>query len=209
MKRTFQLAAVVIATWPALSPLFAARPAAPEEAVIRRIYDEALSNSPTYEQLRTLTTRALDDHLHTGSTSSHKPESPTVPAAALSTVAANALSQALAADPGLRVEIVINAKWHPDTLSHNVVGEIRGSEFPNEIIVVGGHLDSWDISPDAHDDRSGIAQSLDVLRIFKTLGLKPRHTLRAVLFTAEENGARRHRVCQPRQGTGREASFRR
>jgi len=135
-------------------------------------------------------TYALDDHPHTGSTSSHRPERPAVPAAALSTLAANALSKALAADPSLEVEMVINAKWHPDAVSHNVIGEIRGSEFPDQVIVVGGHLDSWDISPGAHDDGAGIVQSLEVMRIFKVLALKPRHTIRAVLFTAEENGAR-------------------
>jgi carboxypeptidase Q len=134
-------------------------------------------------------TLTLDDYPHTGSTA-YTPGLRTVPAAALSTIAANALSEALAADPKLKLEVKINARWLPDALSHNVMGEIRGSEFPDQIIVVGGHLDSWDIAPGAHDDGAGIVQSLEVLRVFKALGIKPRHTLRAVLFTNEENGLR-------------------
>lgn len=134
-------------------------------------------------------TLALDDHPHTGSTA-YVPGQPTVPAAALSTVAANALSAALAADPNLRVEMKIHARWLPDAPSHNVIGEIRGSERPDEIILVGGHLDSWDVAPGAHDDGAGIVQSLEVLRIYKALGLRPRRTLRAVFFTNEENGLR-------------------
>jgi carboxypeptidase Q len=134
-------------------------------------------------------TLALDDHPHTGGTA-YAPGQPNVPAAALSTIAADTLSEALAADPGLQVEIAIHARWHPDVLSHNVIGELRGTEAPGEIILVGGHLDSWDVAPGAHDDGAGVVQSLEVLRIFQALGLKPRHTLRAVLFTNEENGLR-------------------
>lgn len=134
-------------------------------------------------------THAHNDLPHTGATA-YLPDGPNIPACALSTVAADRLSAALAADPKLRVAIQTNTSWHPDALSHNVIGEIRGSEFPDQIIVVGGHLDSWDVAPGAHDDGAGIVQSIEVLRLFKTLGLKPRHTLRAVLFTNEENGLR-------------------
>lgn len=134
-------------------------------------------------------THAKDDFPHTGGTT-FLPDGPNIPACALSTVAADRLSAALAADPKLRVSMVTNTSHHPDALSHNVIGEIRGSEFPDQIIVVGGHLDSWDIAPGAHDDGAGIVQSIEVLRIFKALGLKPRHTLRAVLYTNEENGLR-------------------
>jgi carboxypeptidase Q len=132
-------------------------------------------------------TLALDDVPHTGATT-YLPDSPKIPAAALSTLAADQLSAALAKDPKLRVEIKINAQTLPDAPSHNTIGEIRGSEFPNEIIVVGGHLDSWDIAPGAHDDGAGVVQSIEVLRLFKALGIKPRHTIRCVLFTNEENG---------------------
>lgn len=138
-------------------------------------------------------TLALDDVPHTGSTT-YDPNQPRIPAAALSTLAADKLSAALAAAAKtggtVRLAMKINSQWLPDALSHNVIGEIRGSEFPDEIILVGGHLDSWDLAPGAHDNASGVTQSIEVLRLFKTLGLKPRHTLRCVLFTNEENGLR-------------------
>jgi hypothetical protein len=134
-------------------------------------------------------THTLDDVPHTGNTS-YGTDAEKIPAAALSTLAANQLSEALKSDPKLRVAMTINSHWFPDALSHNVIGEIRGSEFPHEIIVVGGHLDSWDIAPGAHDDGSGVVQSIETLRLFRTLGIKPRHTLRCVLFTSEENSLR-------------------
>jgi hypothetical protein len=77
-----------------------------------------------------------------------------------------------------------------DTIGHNVIGEIIGSEFPDEIITVGGHLDSWDPAEGAHDDGAGCVQSIEVLRAFKALGYKPRRTIRVVLFANEENGLR-------------------
>jgi hypothetical protein len=134
-------------------------------------------------------TLAHDDVPHTGN-STFPPGTPAIPAAALSTVAADRLSDALALRPHARVKIAIHARTLPDAPSHNVIGEIRGSEFPGEIILVGGHLDSWDLAPGAHDDGAGVVQSIEVLRLFRALGLKPRHTLRCVLFTNEENGLR-------------------
>ncbi len=132
-------------------------------------------------------TLAHDDVPHTGT--STFPAQP-IPAAALSTLAADRLSSALAANPHARVRISIHARTLPDAPSHNVIGEIRGSEFPDQIILVGGHLDSWDIAPGAHDDGAGIVQSIEVLRLFRALGVKPRHTLRCVFFSNEENGSR-------------------
>ena len=134
-------------------------------------------------------TQAQNDLPHTGATN-YIPGQPKIPAAALSTLAADRLSAALAANPHSHVQIQIHSKWFDDAPSHNVIGEIRGTELPNEIILVGGHLDSWDIAPGAHDDGAGIVQSIEVLRIFRALGLKPRHTLRCVLFVNEENGTR-------------------
>ena len=133
-------------------------------------------------------TLAHDDVPHTGTTT-YLPGFPRIPAAALSLIAADRLSAALAADPHARVSISIHGQSFPNAPSHNVLGEIRGAEFPNQIILVGGHLDSWDITPGAHDDGAGIVQSIEVLRLFQALGLKPRHTIRCVLFTNEENGA--------------------
>jgi carboxypeptidase Q len=78
----------------------------------------------------------------------------------------------------------------PDAPSYNVIGEIKGSEYPEEIIVVSGHLDSWDLGQGAHDDGAGCVQAIEVLRLFKAMGYKPKRTVRAVLFMNEENGLR-------------------
>lgn len=134
-------------------------------------------------------THALDDIPHTGNTT-YPPDGPRIPAAALSTVAADRLSAALKQDPALTVAMKIHSRWHKDALSHNVIGEIKGSTLPEKIILVGGHLDSWDITPGAHDDGTGIVQSIEMLRLLKAVGYTPRHTLRIVLFTNEENGLR-------------------
>ncbi len=134
-------------------------------------------------------THALDDVPHTGNTT-YLPESPRIPAAALSTLAANRLSAALKGDPKLQVALTINSRWFDDAPSHNVIGELRGSEHPEKIILVGGHLDSWDVTPGAHDDGSGVVQSIEVLRLLQAVGYKPRHTIRCVLFSSEENSLR-------------------
>jgi hypothetical protein len=86
----------------------------------------------------------------------------------------------------------MNSQSHfeKDEPSANVVGEIRGSEHPEEIITIGGHLDSWDVGEGAHDDGAGIVQCIDVMRTFKLLGIKPKRTIRCVLFMNEENGLR-------------------
>jgi Zn-dependent M28 family amino/carboxypeptidase len=83
-----------------------------------------------------------------------------------------------------------NSKQLEDVLSHNVIGEITGSEFPDEYIVVGGHLDSWDLGDGAHDDGAGCTQSMEVLRLLKLSGIKPKRSIRVVLFMNEENGLR-------------------
>ena len=131
-------------------------------------------------------TLAHDDTPHTGNTT-YQPDGPRIPAAALSTVAADNLSAALKLEPTLTVELKIHSQWFADAPSHNVIGELKGSVFPEKIILVGGHLDSWDIAPGAHDDGSGIVESIEVLRLLKAVGYQPRHTLRVVLFTSEEN----------------------
>ena len=74
--------------------------------------------------------------------------------------------------------------------SYNVIGEITGSEFPDEYIIVGGHLDSWDLGDGAHDDGAGVVQSMDVLRLLKESGIEPKRSIRVVLFMNEENGLR-------------------
>jgi carboxypeptidase Q len=149
---------------------------------------EAAKHGAVGALVRSLTL-SLDDIPHTGNTSS-PPGVKRIPAAALSTLAANALSEALKANPHATVSMQLNSRWHDDSLSHNVIAEVKGSEFPEKIILVGGHIDSWDITEGAHDDATGCIQSIEVLRIFKALNYAPRHTLRIVLFTNEENGMR-------------------
>ena len=136
-------------------------------------------------------THAIDDYPHTGTMSyGDLSEEEKVPTAAISTKAANALSEALKTDPNLEFWFKMSCKTLPDAPSFNVIGELTGSEFPEEYITVGGHLDSWDLGDGAHDDGTGIVQSIDVLRLFQLNGIKPKHTLRAVLFMNEENGLR-------------------
>jgi len=134
-------------------------------------------------------TLALDDVPHTGNTT-YLPGIARIPAAALSTVAADQLSRELQREPTLQVEMQIHSRWFEDAPSHNVIGELKGREHPEQIIVVGGHLDSWDISPGAHDDGAGCVQSIEVLRLLQAVGHRPRHTIRCVLFVNEENGSR-------------------
>ncbi len=131
-------------------------------------------------------TLSLDDVPHTGNTG-YPPGAPRIPAAALSTIAAARLSAALKADPATELAMQIHSQWFDDAPSANVIGEIKGSEHPEQIILIGGHLDSWDIAPGAHDDGAGVVQSIKVLRLLKAAGYQPRHTVRCVLFTSEEN----------------------
>jgi len=109
-----------------------------------------------------------------------------IPAVALSTRDADLLSQYLRFDKSLEVYYRTTCEEFPDKSSYNVIGEIKGSEFPEEIIVVSGHLDSWDIGEGAHDDGAGVVQAMDVLRIYKALDIRPKHTIRFVAFMDEE-----------------------
>lgn len=135
-------------------------------------------------------TGAYDDFPHTGSL--HYDESqPKIPAVAVSTMGADRLSADIkGAYKNEDFFLRTNCEMLPDTTGHNVIGEIKGSEFPNEIITIGGHLDSWDPGEGASDDGTGIVQSIEILRVFKTLGYQPKRTIRIVLFANEENGLR-------------------
>ncbi|WP_297762127.1 M20/M25/M40 family metallo-hydrolase [uncultured Muriicola sp.] len=133
----------------------------------------------------------LDDYPHTGSTSyGDLTDAEKIPAAAISTNGAEFLSTTLKLDPNIQFYFKQNCKQLEDVPSFNVIGEIKGSTKPNEIIVVGGHLDSWDLGDGAHDDGAGCVQSMDVLRLLKLSGYKPKRTIRVVLFMNEENGLR-------------------
>jgi hypothetical protein len=134
-------------------------------------------------------TLAQDDNPHTG-VLGYKDSIAKIPACAISTNAANWLSNYLKTDKDLKFFLKMNCETLPDERSYNVVGEIWGSEKKDEYVVVGGHLDSWDTGKGAHDDGAGIVQSIEVLRIFKSAGIKPKRTIRAVAFMNEENGGR-------------------
>lgn len=130
---------------------------------------------------------AYDEFPHTGTTGFRRGGEP-IPCVAISTMGADELSAALKKDPNAKFKMILNCKKFPDVKSYNVIGEITGSEFPNEIIVVGGHLDSWDVGEGAHDDGAGCVQSMEVIRALKATGLKPKRTIRCILFMNEENG---------------------
>jgi hypothetical protein len=133
----------------------------------------------------------MDDFPHTGAMSyGDTPVSERIPAAAISTNGADYLSSLLKLQPNLLFYFKQNCKTFDDVQSYNVIGEITGSTKPNEYMVVGGHLDSWDLADGAHDDGAGCVQSMEVLRLFKKVGYKPNHTIRVVLFMNEENGLR-------------------
>jgi len=133
----------------------------------------------------------LDDYPHTGSmTYGDLALEQRIPAAAISTNHAEILSSMLKLDPTIKFYFKQTCKQFKDVQSYNVIGEITGSEFPNEIMVVGGHLDSWDLGDGSHDDGAGVVQSMDVLRLLKESGIKPKRTIRVVLFMNEENGLR-------------------
>jgi hypothetical protein len=133
----------------------------------------------------------IDDLPHTGSmTYGDIPPDDRIPSAAISTKHADLLSGMIKLDNNIQFYFKQNSKQLNDVLSHNVIGEITGSEYPDEYIVVGGHLDSWDLGDGAHDDGAGCTQSMEVLRLLKLSGIKPKRSIRVVLFMNEENGLR-------------------
>ena len=129
-----------------------------------------------------------DDIPHTGA-SYYDINGPNVPAMAISTNDADKLSNLLRQEKVI-IYMYNEARMLDDVLSYNVIGEIKGSEVPEDIILVGGHLDSWDIGEGAHDDGAGCVQSMEVIYRIAKAGKKPRHTIRCVLFMNEENGLR-------------------
>jgi len=132
-----------------------------------------------------------DDFPHTGAMSyGDIPINQRIPACAISTNGADFLSSAIRLDPTLKFYFKQNCRAYEDVQSYNVIGEITGSENPNKFIVVGGHLDSWDLGDGSHDDGAGCVQSMEVLRLLKEINYKPKNTIRVVLFMNEENGLR-------------------
>jgi carboxypeptidase Q len=136
--------------------------------------------------IRSVTVRSLHTP-HTGSMS-YDDTVPAIPAAAITSEDAEWIDRLAARGIGVRVRLEMGAQMLPDVPSHNVLAEIVGSERPEEIVLVGGHLDSWDVGQGAQDDGAGILHTIETLRLIRTLGLKPRRTIRAVLFVNEEFG---------------------
>lgn len=133
-------------------------------------------------------THSTDNNPHTGSLG-YLDSMPKIPAAAVGLKDANKLADLLSKGK-VTAFLRTNAKMLPDTIGHNIIGELKGSEFPDQYITIGGHLDSWDPAEGAHDDGTGCVHSIEVLRALKAIGYKPRHTIRIVLFANEENGLR-------------------
>lgn len=133
----------------------------------------------------------IDNYPHTGVMSyGDNTEDEKIPTAAISTNGAELLSTFLKDKGKIQTKFYFKQSCQnlPDAQSYNVIGEITGNEFPDEIMVVGGHLDSWDLGDGSHDDGAGIVQSMEVLRLFKELKIRPKRTIRVVLFANEENG---------------------
>jgi carboxypeptidase Q len=136
--------------------------------------------------VRSMTSR-IDDVPHTGAM--HYVDTiAKIPAAAISTLGAEFIDSLLSAGVTVKLRLKLSCEKLPDVESANVVGELVGTEHPEEVIVVGGHLDSWDKGQGAHDDGAGVTQTLEALRILHDRGLQPKRTIRAVLFMNEENG---------------------
>ncbi|MEJ0034419.1 MAG: M20/M25/M40 family metallo-hydrolase [Bacteroidota bacterium] len=130
-----------------------------------------------------------EDYPHTGGMQ-YAPNVPQIPAVAISTKHADLLSKLLKDDASLQFYVETHCETFEDAPSFNVIGEIKGGEYSNEIIVVSGHLDSWDLAQGAHDDGAGCVQAIEVLRLMKAIGYKPKRTIRAVMYMNEENGLR-------------------
>ncbi len=133
-------------------------------------------------------TEATDNNPHTGTTG-YDEAYPKIPAIALGNEDADFI-WSTTRNSSIKVSMTTNGSFGPDVVGHSVVAELTGTEFPNEYITVGGHLDSWDVNEGAHDDGAGIVQTIEIMRALKVLGYKPKRTLRFVLFANEENGMR-------------------
>jgi carboxypeptidase Q len=131
-------------------------------------------------------THSTDNNPHTGTTQ-YDSNYAKIPCAAMGYFDANKLAE-LCKKNSLKGNLITSAYFLPDTIGHNIIAEITGSEFPDKVITIGGHLDSWDLAEGAHDDGAGIVQTMEILRAFKAVGYKPKHTIHFVLFCNEENG---------------------
>ena len=144
----------------------------------------------------------INPYPHTGSMT-YEGAAEKIPAMAISTLDAEALSSALLADPELEVFMKMNCVWHDSVISHNLIADLPGAELKDEIILVGGHIDSWDLGTGAQDDGAGCMHSLEAAWLLKSLDLQPKRTLRVVFFMNEEfgmNGANEYAKVSKEQG---------
>ncbi|RFM29653.1 M20/M25/M40 family metallo-hydrolase [Deminuibacter soli] len=132
---------------------------------------------------------SVDNNPHTGSLR-YLDSIPQIPAAAVGLRDMEKLDSLLDQGKTLTGELYTYGKMLPDTIGHNVIGELKGTEHPEQIITVGGHLDSWDVNEGATDDGAGVVQTIAILKAFKETGYRPKHTIHFVLFANEENGTR-------------------
>jgi len=136
--------------------------------------------------VRSLTLR-IDDYPHTGGMR-YQDGVPEIPAASISTKGAELLSETLKHEEAVDVYMRFTPEMRDSVQTYNVIGEITGSQYPDDIILIGAHLDSWDITPGAHDDGAGVAQVIQGIKLLHELELRPKRTVRCVLFANEEFG---------------------
>jgi hypothetical protein len=136
---------------------------------------------------------------HTGSLN-YSANAPKIPAAALTVEDAGAIDRLVRGGAPVRMRLTMEAHQDPDADSHNVMGEIRGSTNPNEVVVLGGHIDSWDVGQGANDDGSGMMSAFQAVALLKRLGLRPRRTIRVVFWVNEENGGAGGRAYRDMMG---------
>lgn len=137
--------------------------------------------------IRSLTESTSNDP-HTG-VMQYNDSFPKIPAMAVGPRDADELWE-LSKKAGFKMSMTTYGHFLPDTIAHNVIAELKGTQFPDQYITIGGHLDSWDVNEGAHDDGTGVVHTIEVMRALRAIGYKPRHTLRFVLFANEENGLR-------------------
>ncbi|MES2371779.1 MAG: M20/M25/M40 family metallo-hydrolase [Bacteroidota bacterium] len=137
--------------------------------------------------IRSLTESTSNDP-HTGAMV-YNDSFPKIPAIAVGPRDADAV-WTLTRKSKISMAMYTNGHFLPDTTAHNVIAELKGTEFPDRYITIGGHLDSWDVNEGAHDDGTGVVHTIEIMRALQAIGYKPKHTLRFVLFANEENGLR-------------------
>jgi hypothetical protein len=138
--------------------------------------------------IRSLTSSTANDP-HTGGMA-YNDSFPKIPAQAVGPRDADYLWSLAKQSSTVKISMATHGKFLPDTTGHNIIAEIKGSQFPDEIITIGGHLDSWDVNEGAHDDGAGVVHTMEVMRALRAVGYQPKHTIRFVLFANEENGLR-------------------